>query len=181
MLDRNDPDHHLVKGIAQENSSALQELYARHGEQILIYLKGMLNDTQLAEEVLQDVMLTVWHKASTFRGECSVRRWLYVIARNQAIDAIRRKQIKIVPYNEEISISTDSPSLQTELKDILVTVFDKLPTQHREVLYLKFFHEMTMAEIADMLEIPLGTVQSRLHAAKARLRGLLQMEGIEHA
>lgn len=181
MLNRTDPDQYLLSRIRQGDSCALQSLYERHGEQILVYLRGVLNEKQLAEEVLQDVMLSVWHSASDFRGDCTVRRWLYAIARNHAISAIRRRKLMLVPYNDEIEVSIDGPALQIEAQDMLVTVFDKLPAQHREVLYLKFFHSLTMAEIAQMLDVPLGTVQSRLHAAKARLRGLLQMEGIHHA
>ena len=86
-----DPDLPLLQAMAKKDSSALEELYRRHGPRLLAYLSARLEDVGLAEEVLQDVMLSAWQNASRFRGECRVVTWLMAIARNRAINAFHRK------------------------------------------------------------------------------------------
>lgn len=176
-----DKDHHLLRKVAKGEQSALQALYTRHGGSILNYLDGLLQDKRLAEEVLQDVMFAVWEKASNFRGESKVRTWLFSIARNRAINALQGHQLKIVPFNPELANSSSDNLAQFELSEALEQAFEGLPSRQREVLEMKFYHGLKMAEIAEVLDIPLGTVQSRLHHAKQQLRRLLEKEGIDHA
>jgi RNA polymerase sigma-70 factor, ECF subfamily len=79
MTETPDPDLRLVHAMAAGDTQALETLYARHGRSILAYLIGQLNDRQLAEEILQDVMLAAWRGAESFRGESKVRKphsWL---------------------------------------------------------------------------------------------------------
>ena len=84
---QDDLDVLLIEAISKGDNAALQELYDRHGASILSFLINRLHNQQLAEEILQDVMMAVWKSAATFRGECRVRTWVMSIARNRAIDA----------------------------------------------------------------------------------------------
>jgi len=177
-----DPDIALIQGMASGDLHALDELYARHGPGILSYLTSFLNNRQQAEEVLQDVMLTAWTSAATFRGESKVRTWLLVIARNRAINSIRRKVPLVIPFDEAL----DSPSADTSplerieknaRKQMLNEALNRLPEQQREILELVFYHQLTGPEVAEVLEINLGTVKSRLHRAKEMLRRVLEMMG----
>src|SRR5688572_14282739 len=99
-----DPDIELLRSIASGDSTALDMLYARHGRAILSYLKAYLNNPQIAEEVLQDVMMAVWENAARFRGDSKVRTWLLVIARNRALNTRRKLVPNIVPLDENIDI-----------------------------------------------------------------------------
>jgi RNA polymerase sigma-70 factor (ECF subfamily) len=177
-----DPDVALIHAVAAGDVHALDELYARFGPGLLSYLTSYLNDRQLAEEVLQDVMLAVWNNASGFRGESKVRTWLIVIARNRAINTRRRKEPQLMPLDDELDFqsSDTGPLEKIERKDqqeALREVLQTLPPTQREILELVFFHQLSGPEVADVLGINIGTVKSRLHRAKEMLRRVLQVTG----
>jgi RNA polymerase sigma-70 factor, ECF subfamily len=178
-----DPDLSLVKAMAEGDRLALDQLYARRGPGILSYLTAQLNDRQLAEEVLQDVMLAAWRNAPNFRGESSVRTWLLVIARNRAMNTHRKRKLPLVTLDDAFGVfggDTD-PLEKIERKAAQSAVreaLEHLPTQQREVLVLVFYHQLSGPEVADVLGINVGTVKSRLHRAKETLRRVLQSEGI---
>ena len=175
-----DPDLPLIQGVARGDSRALNELYARHGANILNYLTSYLNDRQLAEEVLQDVMMAVWKSAAGFRGESKVRTWLLTIARNRAINAGRRYTPRMVELDENIYHGDSSPLERAEQKSLhlaLREAIKTLPKFHQEILILVFYHGLTGQEVADVLGVSVGTVKSRLHRAKEMLRRVLQSTG----
>lgn len=172
-----DPDLPLLQAMAQGDKSALNELYARHGQHILSYLIGQLSDRQLAEEVLQDVMLAVWHSANRFRAESKVKTWMMSIARFQMLQARRRHKLTSVPLNDELfSDSTGPPGiLQTKLdRQAVREAIRRLPADQQETLELIFYHDLTGPEAAEILGVSPGTIKSRIHRAKKQLRGLLQ-------
>ena len=178
----NNPDLALVHAMAAGDERALDELYTRYGGPILGFLSARLSSRQLAEEVLQDVMLAAWRNAATFRGESSVKTWLLAIARNRAINARRGRKFTFTPLQHVFDLQTgDTEPLErvarkdrdTALRDAL----DRLPVLQREILVLVFFHQLTGPEVAKVLDIPVGTVKSRLHRAKEALRHALDREG----
>lgn len=179
-----DPDYDLIQRMASGDASALDELYVRHGSGILSYLISFLNDRQLAEEILQDVMLAAWNNASKFRGDSKVRTWLLVIARNRAINSRRRYTPNLVALEDGINNYSDDTSPLDKVAKIsrneaLRNAIDTLPEVHREVLVLVFFNQLSGREVADVLDISVGTVKSRLHRAKDTLRRNLQMMGVQ--
>lgn len=172
-----DPDRELLQAVAAGDARALDELYARHGTQILAYLIGQLGDRQLAEEVLQDVMLAAWKGARNFRGESRVRTWLLAIARHRAINARRRRVLPSAPLHEQTGAQLSGPSEIAERNDERAAVqlaLRLLPADQRETLELVFFHGLSGPETAEVLGVAVGTVKSRLHRAKAALRDLLR-------
>ncbi len=175
---QDDPDRELIQAVAAGDMRALDALYTRHGAHILAYLSGQLNDRQLAEEVLQDVMLAAWKGARNFRGESRVRTWLLAIARHRAINARRRRVLPSTELNEQTSTpngSTPSDIAERNADRAAVqNALRRLPDEQRETLELVFYHGLTGPEVADLLGIAVGTVKSRLHRAKAALRDLLQ-------
>jgi RNA polymerase sigma-70 factor, ECF subfamily len=178
-----DPDYALIQGMAARDSRALDELYERHGRGILSFLVAQLHDNrQLAEEVLQDVMLAAWENAGNFRGESKVRTWLLVIARNRALNAVRRRSPLLVELDDNLSNYDDDTSplerVQRQFRgQALRKAIDNLPAQHKEILVLVFYQGLSGAEVAQVLGISEGTVKSRLHRAKEALRRLLQLTG----
>lgn len=175
-----DPDIALVEAIAGGDVSALDELYTRHGANILNYLTSLLHERGLAEEVLQDVMLAVWNSAGNFRRESKVRTWLLTIARNRAINAQRRYTPALVELDEAFYSADTSPLEKVERRSqqqALSAALAQLPPFHREILVLIFYHQLSGPEVAEVLGITLGTVKSRLHRAKAMLRRVLQSMG----
>lgn len=182
VLQSNDPDKLLISAIANGSTHALDELYARRGPSVLNFLVARLGDRQLAEEVLQDVMLAVWRSAGGFRGDSRVLTWMLTIARNRAINTQRKKRPQFVEFDDNIGLKNDdtTPLERVERHDRSIAVqkaIEKLPEHQKEVLTLCFFHQLTGAEIAQVLDISVGTVKSRLHRAKEMLRRVLHSEG----
>lgn len=178
-----DPDLILLRAIARGDAHALEELYASQGPGILAYLVSRLGDRQLAEEVLQDVMLAVWQGANRFRGESRVRTWMLSIARYKAINAQRGAVPTHQPIDEDLPDLTPDPSLMAEHGEAhtsLREALQRLPEAQREILELVFYHQLTGNEAARVMGVSTGTVKSRLHRAKANLRKLLDSEGKPH-
>jgi len=177
------PDLALMQAMAGGDARALDELYARYGAGIFSFLMARLGgERQLAEEVLQDVMLAAWNGAGGFRGDSKVLTWLLSIARNRAINATRRRRLPAVPFHDAINARADDTGplekvlRQTEHRVVREALVN-LPANQREVLVLVFYHHLTMNEVAGVLRISTGTVKSRLHRAKEALRRTLQLEG----
>ncbi len=177
-----DPDLELIEAIAAKDMTALDELYTRRSSAILGYLVTKLGDRELAEEVLQDVMLSAWKNAANFRGDSKVLTWLLSIARNRAINTFRKKKPSLVALEDafELRGSDTGPLEQVERNDRrqeVAKALHQLAEPQREVLLLVFYHQLTGPEIAEVLNISVGTVKSRLHRAKQALRQVLEVQG----
>lgn len=169
-----DPDLALLSRIATGDQEAIEELYRRHSRLLLGQLQLMVGQPALAEEVLQDTMLAVWRGARTFRGGSRVRTWLLGIARRQARDRMRRQ--RPTPMADAEFAQRPSPNPGPEAIAIeraearrMVAALSTLTPAHREVVGLVFGADLSLAEVARVLAVPLGTVKSRLHAARAAL------------
>lgn len=177
-----DPDSGLIRAIAAGDTHALDMLYTRYGPAILSYLSARLYDRALAEEVLQDVMLAVWRSAATFRGESKVLTWLLTIARNRAINTMRKHQVAQTPLDDVFELQSTDTGPQEKVEkhhqaQAVRAALRHLPEMQREILELVFYHQLSGAEVADVLGINAGTVKSRLHRAKEALRRVLYSEG----
>ncbi|HLI68955.1 MAG TPA: sigma-70 family RNA polymerase sigma factor [Ktedonobacteraceae bacterium] len=171
-------DAWLVKQIACGNRQALSELYTRHQHSLFSYLLQLTPDYGLAEELLQDTLVAVWKSARNFEGRSTVLTWLIGIARRQAHNTLRQRKIPLTDISELEHLP--APELEPEerilanaVRDELTRAFHQLAPVHREVLLLIFVQELSYQEAADVLEIPVGTVKSRLSNARRALRALL--------
>ena len=175
-------DAGLVRAVATGDRAALATLYQRHSQVLLAQLTLLTGDRMLSEELLQDTMLAAWRGAAAFRGESKVRTWLIAIARRQARDRMRRHRLASV----DDTLLAQSPAAEpgpeqlvlgrAEARAVADAITDLGPA-HREVLGLVFGAGLTMAEAADLLDVPLNTVKSRLHAARTALTQLLTEKG----
>jgi RNA polymerase sigma factor (sigma-70 family) len=176
--DREDDDARLIRLIAAGDEDALTDLYRRHGQVVLSQILFVVEERALGEEILQDTMLAVWRQAGAFRGESRVRSWMIAIARRQARDRLRRKRLQVV--DDTALVNRPSPGAGPELAALeradvvdVAAAIGTLGRRHREILGLVFASELTLAEIAEILQIPVGTVKSRLAAARTALSGAL--------
>ncbi len=179
--DDHDPDWMLIRAMADGDIRALNELYARRGPMLPGYLTARVSNRQLAEEILQDVMLAVWEHAATFEARAKVTTWMLTIARNRAINATRRKKLPVINIQDVFVTSDETGPMEAaerhDKQNAVRAAIDQLPDGQREVLVLTFYHQLTGPEIADVLGISEGTVKSRLFRAKDNLKGLLAQEG----
>lgn len=172
-------EREIVARLKHGESRALEELYARFGDALFRYLLTLVADRRLAEEVLQDTFVAAWRAAAAYRGDSSVKTWLFGIARRRTRDATRRREP--APVAEEAMAALADPELGPEeasmiaaRKDELTACVGRLAPHHQEALALVFFHGLPYEEAAQVLGVPVGTVKSRLHGARKALRKTLR-------
>lgn len=173
-----DDDRHLLKCIAGGDRQALTELYVRYQRLLFNYLLQLTPDYGLAEELFQDTLVAVWKSASSFGDRSSVQTWLIGVARRQAHNTLRRRKISLVNEAELEGLAAvvqepEDFTLASIARDELVEAFKQLGPVHREVLVLILVQELSYEETAAALNVPVGTVKSRLSNAKRLLRALL--------
>jgi len=170
-----DEDERLARRIAAGDREALEELYARYRRPLFGFLLGIAPDAATAEEILQDTLVAVWQGAAGFEGRATFRQWLFAVARRQAYNAVRRRQLPWANPDELEAAVAIGPSPETEALngvglDDLAAHIRGLPPGQREVLVLTLVEGFSYEETAAILETPLGTVRSRLNTARRTLR-----------
>ena len=175
-------DVQLLRRIGQGDEDAMAAFYREHGRVVLGQVLLVAGERVLAEEILQDTMLAVWRGASSFRGESSVRSWVIAIARRQTRDRLRSRRLRVV----DDAFLADQPSSgpgpevtaldRANLAEVTGAIRELAPA-HREVLGLVFGSGLSLPEVAGVLEIPVGTVKSRLAAARTALSRILDEKG----
>ena len=174
----------LLKAIAARDEAALAQLYDRYDRILFGLLMRILNNREEAEDVLQEVFLQVWRKASDFdesRGRPFT--WLVTLARSRGIDRLRtlasRERVAEAgarEVSEEISdAATDA--LKSEQRGLVSDALAKLPDEQKRPIMLAYFDGLTQSEIATRLGAPLGTVKTRMRTGMIRLRELLAGQG----
>lgn len=177
-------DSVLIRRLSAGDEEALGTLMDRYGGALLHFAHRLVGDMQLAEEIYQDTMLKAWQQASSFRVDGHLKAWLFRVARNNAIDYMRKKRVPVEEFTAclETAATTFRPEREAERSWLATEVFeaiDELPPAYREVVDLRFFHQLCYQEIAQVLSIPLGTVKSRLNYAIQRLTKILRDRGID--
>jgi len=175
-------DVQLLRRIGQGDEDAMAAFYREHSRVVLAQALLVVGERVLAEEILQDTMLAVWRGAGSFRGESSARSWVIAIARRQTRDRLRSRRLRVVDdaFLADQPGSDPGPEVtaldRAELAEVMAAIRE-LAASHREVLGLAFGSGLSLPEVADVLEIPVGTVKSRLTAARSALCRMLNEKG----
>ncbi len=166
----------LLRRIAQGDERALEALYDAYAGRVYGLVLRVMGDAALAQEVTQDVFLKVWQRPHTWnpeRGQFS--SWLLTVARYTAVDRLRTEALRSgrsVPLLDELDTLIDADPDPTEY-DSLRALLRRLPDEQRQVIELAYFRGLTHSELAAALNLPLGTVKTRLRAGLQKLRALL--------
>ena len=172
ILDDPRDDRELVACANRGDASAFEGLYRRHRDWVVNLAFRFTGDRDLALDVLQDTFLYLLKKFPGFSLTCQMRSFLYPAVRHLAI-ASRQKAGRLLPVDHETLAELPAPVPAADgdsARDSLSAVVAALPAAQREVLLLRFVEGFSLGEIAQALEIPLGTVKSRLHNALTALR-----------
>lgn len=176
-------DETLVYAIARGDRAALASLYDRQAALLLALGTRILRDAREAEDVLHDVFVEVWKHAGDFDpARASARTWLCLRMRSRCLDRVRVSVRRRTHPLEEAALDP-LPETQSAGPDALRVraALGELPELQRQVLLLGYFQGLSSQEIADTLNIPLGTVKSRVAAALTHLRSVLgekELEGV---
>jgi RNA polymerase sigma factor (sigma-70 family) len=169
----------LVRRLAAGDGGALQEVWRLHGRAIAAYVRHFTADPALRDEVLQETLIAAWRGAARFGGRSSLRTWLCGIARRQALAALRRRGQVDGGDIDALPSPAPGPEALAEAdarRAEIAAALRRLSPRHREVLILTFVEGLSYAEMARVLEVPAGTVKSRLFHARRALRALLEEE-----
>ena len=175
---RGNEDERLVERVAQGDDGAFSELYGRYSP--LVYGTGIryLGDRGAAEDLVQDVFVAVWRNAGRFDpSKASFATWLYRIARNRAMDLIRRRRVRSRKLFESFEEASEEDHSIAVLRGFeLFDALARLSPEHREVMMLSYFEGLSQREISEQTGLPLGTVKSRATAALRVLRNVMPAE-----
>ncbi|MEW5887606.1 MAG: sigma-70 family RNA polymerase sigma factor [Pseudomonadota bacterium] len=188
MFDRNlrdATDERLLAAVACGEEAALRELHRRHAGAAVRFAWRVLGDVADAEEAVADAFCDIWRKAHRFNGAARVRTWLLGIVRHKALDLLRRRRggpmASLDEEGEHLQDVGAAPDPQDEVirsqeAERVQRCFEKLNPAQREALYLAVVEGLTVAEIARIQDVPLGTVATRIHHARRKLRECAQGE-----
>jgi RNA polymerase sigma-70 factor (ECF subfamily) len=185
-------DEVLASQVARGDSAALETLYDRHASTVLAVSLKVIDDKATAEDILQETFWRVWRSASTYQPQRgSFTGWLFRIARNLAIDAYRRRNVR----PSQIAVMEDADSILDRVADPDMDVAEQaqailknrqvrnalasLPRVQRQVIEMAFFYGMTRQEIAEATGEALGTIHTRARLGLQKLREELDKEEFE--
>ena len=173
----------LVGLVAMEDVRAFEALYRAYHPRLRRFLRGMLRQSTMVDEVLDDTMLVAWRKAHTFDATSRVSTWLFAIAYRQALKALRRLDWSLPdPIEEPAAPREGEPDRElahTQLRERLDAVLAQLSPEHRAVIEMTYFHGYSCKEIADVVGCPVATVKTRMFYARRHMKSLLGDEGAQ--
>ncbi|MFS1514134.1 RNA polymerase sigma factor [Chengkuizengella sp. SCS-71B] len=172
-------DEQLVKEIQMGKNEAYRLLVERHKNYIFTLIFQMIGHRETAEDLSQEVFIKLFRTLSSFQGSSKFKTWLYRLTVNLVIDHRRsQKRKSVVAWADEIKdkLFTDSneePETKTiakEKQELVHQLINSLPDKYRIIIYLHHLKEFSCSEIAEIMQLPIKTVETRLYRGKKRLR-----------
>ncbi|MGL4396204.1 MAG: sigma-70 family RNA polymerase sigma factor [Hyphomicrobium sp.] len=178
-------DRALISAIAGGDGKALERLYTRNETRVYRYLVRVVRNEAMAEELLNEVFMSVWQGAARYEGRSEPTTWLISIAHNKAVSALRKRR-EVSGVADDVAGAMededDTPDVTAQKRDKsehIRRAMDTLSTEHREILDLVYYQEQSVAEAAEILGIPEATVKTRMFYARKKLGDVLKHRGID--
>jgi RNA polymerase sigma-70 factor (ECF subfamily) len=177
-------DETLVGLIAGGDKHAMQVLYARYSVRMFRFLMRLVDSESLAEDLVSEAFIDVWRHAGQYEARSLVSTWLLAIARHKALSALRRRSTGELD-NEAIELiedPDDDPEAavqKTERSAILLDCLKQLSPPHREIIDLVYYHERSIADVAEIIGVPQNTAKTRMFYARRGIAKLMAAKGIE--
>ena len=176
-----DADRQAIERFLAGDASAFEELYHRYQLYVYNVVNGIVQNADDARDVTQDVFLHVYDSLSRFRGGSTFSTWLYRVAVNAAITYVRKQrrhpQIPLDALREfraDIDAEPEQQATRAETQRAVQEVLAQLPEQQRAVLVLRYFQELSLEEIAEVMNCSVAAVKVRLHRARNSFRRLFE-------
>jgi len=179
-------DEELVAAILDGDAALYTDLVERYRGRLINYLNRFLGNFQESEELSQEVFLRVYRALDRYNPKYRFSTWLFRVAKNAAIDLIRKRRLKLVPMQRVgVDGQTQEREFESEERDPYRTLrnverrqaigaaIDGLKEEYRELIQLRHFAEMTYEEIAEFKGMPLGTVKNKLFRGRRMLKARL--------
>jgi RNA polymerase sigma-70 factor (ECF subfamily) len=172
-------DGDLIQRAATGDRSAFEDLYRRYARPVFGLALRRLGDRGRAEDAVQETFTSVWRSAATYRPERGPGApWIYAVARNAIVDRARARTELPADIPDEPSADAGPPDRaeQSWVAWRVHRALEELPEREREVIALAYWSGLSQSEVAEFLDIPLGTVKTRTRAALGRLSEILEEE-----
>ena len=169
-----DADRDALARYLDGDERAFEELVIRYEARVRNVAFSVLRDRALAEDVAQETFLTAYRKAGSFRGDGTLRSWLFRIAVRRALDEVKRRGRKAEVALPATDVQVDEPHQRLDADWDFGRALEGLSPEHRAALILKEIEGLSYQEIAESLGWPMGTVATRIHRARLELKAKLQ-------
>jgi len=168
-----------IKAVAStDRQQSVDLLVRKYGERLYVHAYCILKDAQEARDVVQEVFIKAMREPRFFDADFKMQAWLYRVTRNLCFNLVRDRRrrdgiLAAVPRSEEFHADPIEVVFGSERQDEIIQAIGQLTEDHRTILLLRYYEDMSYAEIAGALSIKLGTVMSRLSRARDRLLSVL--------
>ncbi|RAT98836.1 sigma-70 family RNA polymerase sigma factor [Brevibacillus sp. Leaf182] len=171
------------KSLTKTKEALFDEMIRDYLKKVLRLVYLMVKDRSLAEDITQEVFLLAYKNLGKFRQESSMQTWVYRIAVNEAKKHLRSWSFRHLFFKSEVDIEVvegaESAVLQNDLRTRFAHLVMKLPNSYRQLIVLHYYEELSVEEIAVILEMTTGAVYTKMHRARQKLKALMETEGIE--
>ena len=173
-----DTDHDLVAKALQGNQKAFKRLVERCHGTVYAVVRGVLGNRDDVDDVVQNVYIKVYRGLAGFRGDSKLSTWVYQIARNEAINATRRRTPGVKPLEDFDLRASDGANPEAEydrreLGERINRAMGDLDENYRMALELRYMGERSYEEIAELMDLPIGTVKTYIYRGKAQLKKVM--------
>ena len=174
----------IIRSAQGGDRNAFSELVRMHARGVFNVVYRMCGDELIAEDAAQETFIRAWQNLSSYRPQTPLRNWLYRIAFNAGLDMLRKEKRILPNAIEDLNLSDGQPGLeslvsQQERTQLVQKAILSLPDASRAVLVLREYEEMSYQEISSTLDIPVGTVMSRLNYARKLLKDKLEYKSLQ--
>ncbi|MCG2626556.1 sigma-70 family RNA polymerase sigma factor [Bradyrhizobium sp. WYCCWR 13023] len=179
-------DEMLLKNVAEGDKAAMHIIFARHRKRVSQFIRCLVRNPAIVDDLVNQVFLDVWRSANMFEGRARVSTWLLSIARFKAINSRRERTHEKIDQDETLGIidDGDTPDVALDRKEtegLLRACIDELSPAHREIIDLYYYRENSTAEVSEIIGIPQATVKSRIFYARKQLARILVAAGLDAA
>ena len=177
-------DKELIARIARQDQRAIEALFARYQVRVFRFILRRVRSEAVAEELTNEVFLEVWRNAARFEGRSSLSSWMLGIAHNKAISSLRKRTEDELDEDAvgAIADDADTPDVVSQKLDkgqLIRICMERLSDDHREVLDLVYYQELSISEIAEAIGVPENTVKTRVFYARKKLSEFLKEAGVD--
>ncbi|HCD52160.1 MAG TPA: RNA polymerase subunit sigma-24 [Balneolaceae bacterium] len=176
-------DDGLVAAALRGNEASYKKLVDKYDRPIFFHIRKMIKEKEMVEDLVQEVFMKAFKNLDSYSNEYAFSTWLYRIATNHTIDYLRKKKLQTFSINDPVktkdgemevqlpdtSFSTDAPVMKQERKEIVQNAIANLPEKYRKVIQMRHMEELSYDEIAEALDLPLGTVKAHIFRARELL------------
>lgn len=167
------PDRELMGMVAGGDRAAFTEVMHRHEDMVFAVCLRLMGNRDLAFDATQETFITVFRKADRFRGESALTTWLYRVATNTCFDlqrkAKRRATEALPEHYDPIDRGANDPFESADVRPDIAAAIAELPHEYRAAIVLADAHGLALGDVADILDVPVGTVKSRVYRARRLL------------